>query len=570
MTLINERDTQAVMKNWVLIFFLYAGIFLPTSVLAQNNTPAELSSKIQELLIQIQSLELKIKSFNQEGLKLGLEAKEFKSRMFQGVSGDEVRLLQEVLSWDKEVYPEAIVSGYYGNLTKKAVIRFQIKNGIEGVGEVGPKTRQALNEYLKRNYLENAKNSTSSYQDKITPTSESSLLLPSVTMSPSPTTVPQSGGGGGPPNTNTSPIPEPSPDTLPNPEPSPAPDPKPQPKEFEELAPQGDILKTGVADASLEYGGTMTGWMAYSSVDFTKPQRQYVATHIAKSQDLGLTWQFTTVANSANDIFQNGSYIGTWRNETPSLVYIPTETPDKRWKLYYQRYLAAPSQPGAYLFNIVAYQYAATPTGPWSQAVCILGDLSGCNQNLGIIDSELSNMVFFNELGTLYFGEKLYLSMDVSPSNTGVGTAQDLEARKIILLSSANHGVNWQYVGILTDFSDAVAHGYVTFTASSLVLKDGIPYLLITPSGSINGENKAHDGSYLVKIDDIDKAKVARDDQGKISFLKIIKPTKTRGGQSDYDEKNTGGGVVMSQIDLSDNIRPFKLYDTFESISDTD
>ena len=58
----------------------------------------------------------------------------------------DVESLQKVLNLE-EVYPENIVSGYFGNLTKKAVIAFQNKYGIAPAsGYVGPLTRIKLNE----------------------------------------------------------------------------------------------------------------------------------------------------------------------------------------------------------------------------------------------------------------------------------------------------------------------------------------------------------------------------------------------------------------------------------------
>lgn len=57
------------------------------------------------------------------------------------------------MAQDKEVYPNGLITGYYGVLTKKAVERFQKKYGIAnqgeaGYSEVGPKTRAKLNQLL--------------------------------------------------------------------------------------------------------------------------------------------------------------------------------------------------------------------------------------------------------------------------------------------------------------------------------------------------------------------------------------------------------------------------------------
>src|SRR6185369_9245031 len=40
-----------------------------------------------------------------------------------GVSGDEVKTLQKFLSTMPDIYPEHLVTGFYGSLTKKAIER---------------------------------------------------------------------------------------------------------------------------------------------------------------------------------------------------------------------------------------------------------------------------------------------------------------------------------------------------------------------------------------------------------------------------------------------------------------
>jgi len=80
---------------------------------------------------------------------------QFKSHLEVGSRGKEVTELQKCLAKDKEVYPDGRVTGYFGNLTKNAVIRFQEKYREEvltpsgfsqGVGYVGKNTRKKLNE----------------------------------------------------------------------------------------------------------------------------------------------------------------------------------------------------------------------------------------------------------------------------------------------------------------------------------------------------------------------------------------------------------------------------------------
>ena len=81
------------------------------------------------------------------------EVDTFVTTLRRGSSGPQVRKLQEILKTIPGVYPEGLVTGYFGILTEKAVQRFQAKQGIvssgtpttSGYGMVGPRTRNFLN-----------------------------------------------------------------------------------------------------------------------------------------------------------------------------------------------------------------------------------------------------------------------------------------------------------------------------------------------------------------------------------------------------------------------------------------
>ncbi len=74
-----------------------------------------------------------------------------------GSNGDDVKTLQQILL-DEGVYPSGLITGYFGSLTKEAVIRFQEKyknevlvpGGLQnGTGYVGKATRAKLNSLIK-------------------------------------------------------------------------------------------------------------------------------------------------------------------------------------------------------------------------------------------------------------------------------------------------------------------------------------------------------------------------------------------------------------------------------------
>ncbi len=72
------------------------------------------------------------------------------SNLYFGLNSQQVSCLQEFLtSQGQQIYPQAIVSGYFGSLTKMAVIKFQEKYGIPSTGYVGVLTRAKINQMLQ-------------------------------------------------------------------------------------------------------------------------------------------------------------------------------------------------------------------------------------------------------------------------------------------------------------------------------------------------------------------------------------------------------------------------------------
>ncbi|MBI4134751.1 MAG: peptidoglycan-binding protein [Candidatus Sungbacteria bacterium] len=67
-----------------------------------------------------------------------------------GSRGSQVTLLQKILASDPDVYPNGLVSGYFGPATEAAIKKFQAKYDLDTVGFVGPGTRKKLNEIAKQ------------------------------------------------------------------------------------------------------------------------------------------------------------------------------------------------------------------------------------------------------------------------------------------------------------------------------------------------------------------------------------------------------------------------------------
>ena len=70
------------------------------------------------------------------------------SYMGVGSTGGDVTELQQFLATNFSIYPEGIVSGYFGGLTKAAVTQFQVAFDIDQVGVVGPVTSSQINSIM--------------------------------------------------------------------------------------------------------------------------------------------------------------------------------------------------------------------------------------------------------------------------------------------------------------------------------------------------------------------------------------------------------------------------------------
>ena len=138
--------------------------FTRFSIRASMEFQSEKNKLIQALENQIAVLKAEIAKVQAQItaiLKKRISLKGLNQNLYFGETGEQVRYLQEFLkSQGKDVYPEGLVSGFFGPLTKKAVVRFQEKYASEiltplglnyGTGFVGQRTRSAINRLLGLN-----------------------------------------------------------------------------------------------------------------------------------------------------------------------------------------------------------------------------------------------------------------------------------------------------------------------------------------------------------------------------------------------------------------------------------
>ena len=108
-----------------------------------STTPAT-NSTIAGLLAQLAKLTTLFNELKAKLMGTQAEIKELRADIREGMNDADVKTIQELLASDPTIYPKGLVTGYFGPMTKEAIMRFQTKNGLEVTGEVNAETRAAM------------------------------------------------------------------------------------------------------------------------------------------------------------------------------------------------------------------------------------------------------------------------------------------------------------------------------------------------------------------------------------------------------------------------------------------
>lgn len=120
-------------------------VFAVPTAQAQTDDVASMLAMIQQLQERVAQLQEQLRTTRGE---LQEVRQEIRQTLREGMRGEEVEKLQELLASDPEIYPEALTTGYFGNLTRSALARLQARHGVPQSGELDEATRELINEYF--------------------------------------------------------------------------------------------------------------------------------------------------------------------------------------------------------------------------------------------------------------------------------------------------------------------------------------------------------------------------------------------------------------------------------------
>lgn len=328
----------------------------------------------------------------------------------------------------------------------------------------------------------------------------------------------------------------------------------------------GDTGSTlGVFDPSTYYPkDAPAGVMSYSSV----PSQEAIFTRIAVSSDKGSTWTYVADANAPSDVSgmcDGAMCTGRLISEVTAIVADPTDTPERRYKLFLHTYFVYPGTTPVklrYDWGYIGLQTAPEPKGPWSRADKLLGWTStmpsvsseGALQKLTDI-AELAKCVAFTEPSAIVTPTTIELALGC----VEVATPPTI---RIVLLRSTDRAKTFSLVGTLLQPNDGACAGSSVPQVNAAHLFDvgGKPYLLASTAGTVPPGFTGYNGCAVYEIEDLVTARIRRKDGAPV-IARFIDPGGRFGGACSYAEGASANGYVISALAGTSPIA-FRMYAT--------
>ena len=137
---------------------------------------------------------------------------------------------------------------------------------------------------------------------------------------------------------------------------------------------------------------------------------------------------------------------------------------------------------------------------------------------------------------------------------------------RIVLFASKDHAATWRFVKTPVNRKDAQGLGYAVLDGSSLAAEGSKVFLLASPGARSDG----HDGTVALEFESLATGRLKRKPDGMMLVAAYFAPQpsllsghgQSDAGQSDYDEHNTEGGLLMPQINVRAYPEVFQIYQT--------
>ncbi|MEM9696251.1 MAG: hypothetical protein AAGA56_27145 [Myxococcota bacterium] len=241
-------------------------------------------------------------------------------------------------------------------------------------------------------------------------------------------------------------------------------------------------------------------WVSYSGIDGA-PGAGKISTHLAYSDDAGQQWCFAGTINRSEDLPPgtlppafDANLRAHWSHETSALVFDPAAPPNRRWRVWWHRYLhvddPTTDEDRRFEYGWIAERIAATPEGLLSAPEQKLFSTAAYHAD--------PNVQSYNDAAP---GGAPRARLDRLPGIEAclVATEPALLAHEGQLYATvycvtappaartellAHDGDEWRHVGTLLDNADAseLSPAFTGYNAADLVALENGPHVLITPT----------------------------------------------------------------------------------------
>jgi hypothetical protein len=266
---------------------------------------------------------------------------------------------------------------------------------------------------------------------------------------------------------------------------------------------------------------------------------------------------------------------GTWRAETPTIVYDPDDR-GREWKLFAYKYFwtgdPADAMEVAHRFGVIAYKYTSDLNKDWSTEQWLFSPAPGSPPapygqmvllQLSRLDPSLQNIASYARPSAVYKNGTLVLTLsaftkgELEPEHKDGYMPPHMQALtpdQIIMIASSDHGNSWRYVGTVLQKSDLpgmAKKGALPFTqiaGATLLEQNGQVYL----AASLGNEQQRGAGTFILGFDNFFSGTLRRDPEtGKPLILNEIPLKKVSGavggGMAAYNDACGKNGVLQTQ-----------------------
>ncbi len=137
---------------YTLLIALFVSDALPQKISAQTGQDVftrDIQAQIQIIQQKISALRSQLAAIQNERTRIDASFV-FTRNLGIGARGRDVENLQRFLRQFPAIYPEGLITGHFGPLTTRAIMRFQQENNIRATGFVGPITLNRINYLLAK------------------------------------------------------------------------------------------------------------------------------------------------------------------------------------------------------------------------------------------------------------------------------------------------------------------------------------------------------------------------------------------------------------------------------------